>query len=321
MGTGARIVGACLALSLGACAHNAASTNDVSENFCTTRVDRSVLPLALPAPGQAEGLVARGLNADRVETAEVIGALGALDALVAAEDRGDGVAVLLARQLLHERVLLAMLDLQTANASLDCENERGDRLRGQLQRVDARRTRNLGLAGVLIGATTAAVSGGLSLGAASTASDIVGIVGGSAEAVAGGTVLFATTSGTLRTQTNLVEEVWRQPGQSTLFPATVWRYLTRRDEEGAANLADEIKAEWLAAGLIDDEDGLHALVLASEGIFTIDDLERRDAMLLLIEARVTLLNRDLRLLLEAIVARPAPAVDAVRGPARGGRTR
>ncbi|MDB5378260.1 MAG: hypothetical protein JWR00_2706 [Rubritepida sp.] len=277
------------------------------------------MPLNPARPGQAEALVARGLDPDMVETADVIGALGALEDMLAAERRADGgISLLLARQALHDRVLLAMLGVQTAFAALDCEDERGDRLRGQLQRIDARRTRNLGLANVLIGAATAVAAGGLSIGGLANASDIAGIIGGSAGAAAGGMVLFATTSGTLRTHTNLLDEVWRQPEESALFPPTVWRYLTRRDAPGQPNLADEIKQEWIDAGLVDDEDGNHALVFSSDGVFTIDDLERRDAMLQLLEARVTLMSRDLRLLLEAIVARPAVAMPAAR-QARGAR--
>lgn len=308
-----RIAGLGLAIALGACAQRQTPDTDISLNFCATRADRMVMPIQSGRPGQAEALVARGLDPDMVETADVIGALDALEDMLAAERRADGgISLLLARQALHDRVLLAMLGVQTAFAALDCEDERGDRLRGQLQRIDARRTRNLGLANVLIGAATAVAAGGLSLGAMSNASDIAGIIGGSAGAAAGGMVLFATTSGTLRTHTNLLDEVWRQPEQSALFPPTVWRYLTRRDAPGQPSLIDEIKKEWVDAGLVDDEDGNHALVFSSDGVFTIDDLERRDAMLQLLEARVTLMSRDLRLLLEAIVARPAIAMPASR---------
>jgi hypothetical protein len=314
-----RIAGLCLAVALSACAGRQTPDTDISLNFCATRADRMAMPLNPARPGQAEALVARGLDPDMVETADVIGALGALEDMLAAERRADGgISLLLARQALHDRVLLAMLGVQTAFAALDCEDERGDRLRGQLQRIDARRTRNLGLANVLIGAATAVAAGGLSIGGLANASDIAGIIGGSAGAVAGGMVLFATTSGTLRTHTNLLDEVWRQPEESALFPPTVWRYLTRRDAPGQPNLADEIKQEWIDAGLVDDEDGNHALVFSSDGVFTIDDLERRDAMLQLLEARVTLMSRDLRLLLEAIVARPAVAMPAAR-QARGAR--
>jgi len=314
-----RIAGLGLALALGACAGRRTPATDISQNFCATRADHRAMPFRPARPGQAEALVARGMDPDAVDTADVIGAVDTLEDVLNAEGRRDGgISLLLARQALHDRVLLAMLDVQTAFSALDCEDERGDRLRGQLQRIDARRTRNLGLAGVLIGATTAAISGGLSLGLLSNASDIVGIVGGSAEAVAGGTVLFATTSGTLRTRTNLLDEVWRQPEQSRLFPPTVWRYLTRRDAPGQPNLADEIKEEWTNAGLLDDEDGNHTLVFSSDGVFTIDDLERRDAMLQLLEARVTLMSGDLRLLLEAVVARPAVGM-AAGLQARGAR--
>lgn len=49
--------------------------------------------------GQAESLVARGISQDSVDTAEIIGALGTLEALLAAEaQRRPGIELLLARR-------------------------------------------------------------------------------------------------------------------------------------------------------------------------------------------------------------------------------
>lgn len=201
--------------------------------------------------------------------------------------------------------MLAILDVNATLGAIDCEGERGDQLRGQLQRREARRARNMGLAGILVGAATAAISGGLSLWGATNSGDIAGIVGGSLGAAIGGTLLYDPASGTLRSRTNLLAEIYRPPEHSALFPPTVWRYLTHRDTPGARNIVEEVMAEWRSAGLVDADDGEDEL-FAEVGSFSVNDLERRDAMLDLLEARVALMSRDLRALLEEVVARPLP---------------
>ncbi|WP_421991003.1 hypothetical protein [Roseococcus sp.] len=290
------------ALLLAGCA--SPPTRDVGSSFCAARMERRAFPLSPPNPDQARAVAALGFTTEAAEIAEVIGALDAVEALIAAERRPPvGVNFLMARQAVTDRVLLATLDVNASLAAIDCEGERGDALRAQLQRREDRRARNLGLASILVGATTAAVSGGIALAGAGTADAIVGIVGGTAEASIGGALLYGSASGRLRTRANLIGEVWRSPDQSALFPPTVWRYLTRRDAPGAPSIAEEIVAGWREAGLVRDDD----MLFEGEGVFTIADLERRDAMLDLLEARIALMSRDLRVLLEEVVARMPPA--------------
>lgn len=288
------------ALFLAGCA--ATPTRDVGTSFCAARVERRAVPLPPSNPARAEALVAQGVSREAAQMAEVIGAVEGLEALFVAErGRALDVRYLMARQAVADRVLLAMLDVNATLAAIDCEGERGDSLRGQLQRIEARRARNLGLASILLGATTAALSGGLGLAGVGSAGDIVGIVGGTAEASIGGALLYGSASGPLRTRRNLLGEIQRHPEQSALFPPTVWRYLTRR-EAGSPSIAEEITASWRSAGLLREDDPL----LAPEGVFTVEDLERRDAMLDLLEARIALMSRDLRVLLEEMIERRAP---------------
>lgn len=293
-------VAAGLALLVAGCAGT--RPRDIGNSFCAARVERPAQPVAPTVPGQIEAVMAQGLTEDAAEIAEVIGALEPLAALMEAERRADGIQFLLARQAVTDRILLATLDVNASLAAIDCEGERGDSLRGQLQRIEARRARNLGLASILLGATTAALTGGLGLAGANSADDIVGIIGGAAEASIGGALLYGSTSGRLRTRSNPLGEIWRRPEQSRLFPPTVWRYLTRRDGPDARSIVDEILHEWREAGLFNEDDPL----FAAEGEFSTNDLERRDAMLDLLEARIALMSRDLRVLLEQVVARPPP---------------
>lgn len=297
-------------LLLGACAGG--PPPNVADHACAAQMRPASLYVPDAAPNQLNALATQGFSAESLKAAEVAGALDDLQALAAAERApGQGIPLLLSRQALTQRILLAVLDVHASLAALSCEDERGQQLRGQLLRRDSRRSQNLGLAGLVIGGATAALSGGLSLASLSNASDMAGIVGGSLGAAVGGAQLYASSSGRLRTSTNLLDEIYRQPPQSTHFPPTVWRYLTQRPAPGELSIAGVIVAEWRAAGLLDGEAD-EALFLAREARFSADDLDRRDAMIDLVEARITLMSRDLRLLLEEVMARPTPVLAGSR---------
>jgi hypothetical protein len=267
----------------------------------------------------ADRLKARGFSQDAIDIAEIIGALPLLEQLLTAEmegTRGPGMAaqlrLLRLRLAISNRIQLAMLDISSTLAVIDCEGERGDALRVRLEAAEDRRTRRLGLASILIGATTAALTGGLSLGGASAGGDIAGIVGGTAEASVATALLFGETSGTLRTERNLLREVWERPQRSELFPNTVWRYLTRRplDAPDRASPAETVAAEWRAGDRFgsagsQSERGRIALLFGAGWAYTVQELEMRDAMLDLLEASIALMSEELRILVIALAERPS----------------
>ncbi|WP_149537777.1 hypothetical protein [Siccirubricoccus phaeus] len=246
--------------------------------------------------------------------ADVLGAVPLLERLVETE-RARGLAAemqtLRLRQAIMDRIILAMVDVSSTLAVIDCEGERGDALRVRLQAAEDRRSRRLGLASILVGAATAALSGGLSLGGASAGGDIAGIVGGSAEASVATTLLFGKASGRLRTERNLLREIWERPPRSDLFPRTVWRYLTRRPAGDAAGRtpAEAVAEEWRAGERLGPsgsqlEQERIALLFGPGGIYTTEELEMRDAMLDLLEASIALMNEELRILVIEVLERP-----------------
>jgi hypothetical protein len=216
------------------------------------------------------------------------------------------------RQNVMDRVLLATLDVSSTLAEIDCEGERGDHLRGRLQRIENRRTRRLSLATIMVGAFTAAVSGGLGL-AGAAGGDLAAIVGGTTEASVASTLLLGPASGEpLHTRRNLLRDVWEGPADSLLFPRSVWRFLNRRPggDPQRPTVAEDLRAEWRSDGRLGppgstEERGRVALLFGDGGTYTVDDLELRDATLDLLEASVALMSRDLRVLLEELLARPS----------------
>lgn len=273
----------------------------------------------------SDRLEARGFSKDAIDIAEIIGALPLLEQLLAAEvdvTRGRGMAaelrLLRLRLAISDRIQLAMLDISSTLAVIDCEGERGDALRVRLQAAEDRRARRLGLASILVGATTAALTGGLSLGGASAGGDIAGIVGGTAEASVATALLFGDVSGTLRTERNLLREVWEHPPRSELFPNTVWRYLTRRrlDTSDRTSPAETVSAEWRAGDRFGTpgsqaERARIALLLGSGGVYTVQELEMRDAMLDLLEASIALMSEELRILVIALADRPSASFSVI----------
>lgn len=320
----------CAASSAGTTGAAAAAAQRVTERLCAPRAESArggtaVVEAPLPPEARqaaAGELAARGFSRTAIEIAGDIGALDLLRRYAALEtdggaSRGGGaereLRRLRLRQGITDRVLLAMSDIASTQAEIDCEGERGDGLRERLQKAENRRSRRLGLASVMIGALTAAATGGLSLAGAATSGDIAGIVGGVAEASAAGSLLFGDASGGLRNERNLLGEIWERPARPVLFPGSVWRFLNRRPVEDPAapsraeRLVAELRAdERLGARGSAEEGQRMRLLFGPGGTFTLEDLELRDTSLDLLETNIAAMNQELRVLLEELTARLPP---------------
>lgn len=255
-------------------------------------------------------------SARATEMARIIGVLPLLSDVPdlrgqPAPDRDTELAALRVRQRITEQILLAMLEVASVHALIDCEEERGAQLRDHLQKIEDRRARRLGLTSILIGAATAILSGGVGLARAdSVAADVIGTVGGSAEAAAGLSLMYGSARGELRTEPNVLREVWDGPEQPTLLPAAVWRFLNRPAEGDASGrtVRQAIVAEWRGGERLgrtgSAEERAHlALLLGSGGWFAVDELLTRDAMLDILRAQVSRMSQDLERLLRELIAR------------------
>ncbi|WP_203072171.1 hypothetical protein [Falsiroseomonas ponticola] len=308
---GAALAGAAL---LAGCAMDpaAAPPRAVSDRLCASRAgDPPAVPRAPVAAGDRDQLAAVGYSPVALRAADAVGAVPLMLRLDApAGTAGAPAARLAARQELVERILQGMLDAAGTIAEIDCEGERGDQLRTRLQAVQDRRARQLGVAGLLLGAGTAALTGGLSLAGAAAAGSVAGIAGGAAEASAAGALLFGTPpTGHLSTPRNLLREVWERPVEPRLIPASVWRYLSYPDR-GSASQLDLLLAEWRTPEMLgppgSELERRNASVLFGEaGEYTPGLLEVRDKMLDLLEASIALMHQDLRTLLSEVRGRVA----------------
>lgn len=242
----------------------------------------------------------------------VAAAIGTLPPLRILTDdaRSDRLERIEARQRFLEAVLKAALDVSSTQAEIDCEGERGDRLRDRLIDLRERQLRRSALTGLIAGASTALAGGALALAKASTAIQAgVSITGGSVEASAGAAALSAPPIGFLKTERNLLVDVWeRRPG-SQLFRASVWHYLTDRNPRAHPfdTIRDSLRAGWIASGRLGEEGSEEAtrrtaLLFGRGGYYTADDLQARDSLLDLLEATIARMTEDLEALMREVQA-------------------
>ena len=287
-----------------------------SDRACARRQELHAAPLREGPPGSSESLRRAGFSDDTIRTAEAIGATPPLRILVAAERGSDRIAwYAMSRQAISERVLLGLLEVESSIASLECDGARAQALGARLDNIQSNRSTLLNAAGIAIGAVSGIASGALSLANAGTASDWVTIAGGIGSAVTSTAVTLQTSNGHFLVSSHMLEEVWRQPAQSTAFPPRVWRFLTTRPALGAQTLAEEVVAEWRSSGLIPasgDEQATLAILRAT-GQLSSGDLNTRRMILDVLASRIALLHRNMRRLLDEIAGRPLPAALA-RGP-------
>jgi hypothetical protein len=243
-----------------------------------------------------------------VDTSRAIGVLPELAAIVTARERGlSSEQMLMARQVLMERIMLTMLDVASVTGEIDCENERSAQLRDQLRKSEEQRLRSLTVAGLVLGAATAILSGGIALYSPDAASaNVVNVVGGTAQAGTGFATLSHAPKGALRHDRNLLADLWTGKPGSDMFPASVWRFLNEvEDHQSGTLLRQRLIEQWKAGERLgpsgsDEERQRVELIFGQGGEYTIEDLQARDAILDQLEATVKLLYQDLALLLREL---------------------
>jgi hypothetical protein len=214
---------------------------------------------------------------------------------------------------LSTRLLLALLEVKSAAAEADCEEERADDLADRLQEIQEERVRRLTIFSLLGSGLGGIVSGGLAWAAQGTAAAIVGIAEGTTEATFGSLALFEDIRHDFRHDRNLLKEVWEAPHGPQLMPGSVWRFLNRplRDAPDRRSLRETLIARWRRDGRLGEpgsEDERHriALFFGNGGLYTIKDLRDRAVMLDMLESDINLMSHDLEEFLEEVSARMEP---------------
>jgi hypothetical protein len=141
------------------------------------------------------------------------------------------------------------------------------------------------------------LAGVLTLSGRKTVAVAFAISGGLLATALGTTALFTGGEHDFRHDRNLLKEVWEGPTQSTLIPMPVWQFLNRplSDDRDPSSLRNTLIARWREDGRIGQpgsklEQRRIALLFGDGGVYHIDDLRARAAMLDLFEADVNLMS-------------------------------
>jgi len=214
------------------------------------------------------------------------------------------------RQQLSDHILLGLLDVKSAAAEADCEEERADQLADRLQDIREKRTRRLTVFALLGSGIGSILSGGLALAAQGTAAGAIGITAGTTESSFGSLALLDKTQTDFRHERNLLGEVWDGPSEPRLMPRSVWTFLNRplRDDPARRSLRETLIARWRQDGRLGEEGSeterqRTLLFFGQGGTYDIENLRARGAMLDLLEADINLMSHDLEMLMRELLAR------------------
>lgn len=267
---------------------------------------------------------ARRFSSQAHETAELIGArdllweLARLDAVEAPDVQAASLRRLQVLQQLSNRILLALLDVARTAAEADCEEERADQLADRLQEARDKRIRRQTLIAIVGDAMIGIVAGGLSLALEATASAATAILGGTVATGFGLAAFFDDTQYVFRHPRNILMEVWDGPDTPMLIPQSVWRHLNRPlgDDPAGRSLRESLIARWREDGRfgeVGSETERRRLLLffGEGGVYAIEDLRARAAMLDLLEADVNLMSQDLESLMQEVLIQETPERSAV----------
>jgi hypothetical protein len=250
--------------------------------------------------------LSRGVSPGTLEFARAIGALGEIERLAEAEDRGAPEGEIAdVRGHLNDTIAAAAFDLASIIANIHCEEWRAREVASWLHDAELKQVRKLTAASLVLSAAAAIAAGVLALtDKDNVPAAVVGISGG----VLAGTLGFTTLSvhGTMHFfhPRNLLGQVWRG-GAHPDFPDTVWAYLTRPELAARHTTPrEDALTMWKESGRLGD-DPMHpapeavALFFGEGGTYDANGLFARAGMLGELAQIVDLMSHDLQNLASA----------------------
>ena len=168
---------------------------------------------------------------------------------------------------------------------------------------------------LLLTAGVAAVASGGAVVAGLTALEAGAAIGGGTLAAGLATLpLYAETHQEYSHPRNLLRDVYEGPSTSPLFPPSVWRYLTHqtKTELGGHTYRAELITSWRQEGRLgepgsDIEHKRLGLFFGEGGVYELQDLRARAAMLNLLGSTVELMHQDLEMLIRQVLIQQALA--------------
>lgn len=206
-------------------------------------------------------------------------------------------------QRINQRINISSLEISAVASEMDCEEERADQIATYLKGKEDDAETKLTVGAIVVGAA-AAITAGLLLanGDAGNATEFIGIGAGLTEATLGVLILLNKRKVNFYHPRNALKDIWTAPETSTIFPSSVWYYLTYENPETKEkSLRQQLVDKWLGFGQIAEtkeknKESVYNLFFGDGGKYTADQLTNRANMHDQIEAHINLMKQDLKLL-------------------------
>ncbi len=231
------------------------------------------------------------------------------------------VFILLKKQAIYNRLLLASIEVAGLAAELDCESERSKQLATYLDQKNDTRIQKYTIISVVTGAVTAIAT----LGNNTTNTQlIIGVVGSIVSATFGGLAAFSSRQTILfKHQRNLLTDIWYDSKTSAYYPPFIWYILKEKQftSGGTYSTIHNLKERWIEEGMVEVSDkkksklysdALHfvhpglvdtsntsqtKLYFGTGGKYQADDLHTRTNMINQLKAEVRAVNQNLQTLM------------------------
>lgn len=205
---------------------------------------------------------------------------------------------------INRRLMLAMADAASASGKVRCERSRAKELADSIERNKDRRKDRKTVASIFAGAATNVLTGIFTIVDLSLTGGAAGIAGGVTQYMFRGLAVDEEVQVEFRHPHNYLHDVWEGPGESDLFPTSVWQFLVYKKEDGTS-LREEIKEQWRQGRRIkgrgDDIKDRYDVLFGEGGTYNIDQLRARSAMLELLASNIELMQDELDRLIRDVL--------------------
>jgi|GEM_PF-121867 hypothetical protein len=236
------------------------------------------------------------------------------------EDEDSLVHVLVKKQQIFNRLLLASTEVASLAAELDCESERSKQLANYLDQINDTRVQRYTLLSVVTGALTGI---GTAVSKNYGSQVTIGIGGSIISALFGGLAVISSKNTVIvKHNRNLLADIWNSPKTSLNYPPFIWFVLTSKEfnvgEQNSTIMS--LKDRWIEEGLIDTTGSKHdkyligkyfgkvglldtlvvkkqELFFGTGGKYRANDLHTRTSMLNQLKAEIRTINQNLQALM------------------------
>lgn len=274
---------------------NSTKIDYLTSNYCQPTIEYDYSKLEIPKQNfiQQDSILNANLSKHDILISNAIGIEVYLTAYL--QIKKDTLKKLVLKQKITDRLILTSIEINALASELDCNGERINKLADYVNGLNNKKTKNLTVASVTIGAltTVAAV-----LVKNNNSSNAVAVSGGLLSAGLGAlTIAPKGKKIELKLQRNLLRNIWHNDNSNRAYPNSIWIIINEKQfsNSGKNDLQESIKNRWLQYnfdGKIDAK--TQKLFFDDGGIYTADDLYTRANMLNELQATIRSLEQDLK---------------------------